>query len=317
LDWHRHKRFCIYRPEPVGCPFIISTPKSQSTFSNISQMLSDYSRHSVDVYYSELRNSPSENNDIRDNDSGIYSDTAENSTSSSLSSSSTNTTTSSLSSNCSTNSFMPRTRFSLRYHSNDANSNEAISIPDPKEPDAHIDLSSKAYLSMEWKNNDKNFIVESKDLDHSFDILQAEKLVSSLNEHNLDECLRLFTEPEVLSQKEAWYCPKCKEPREATKQLSLCRLPHILIIQLKRFSFKNLLCCDKIEKLIKFPIIDLDLSQYCCIENQTERESCLYDLFAVVNHYGSMFGGHYTAFARTTFEDKQLGQFYSVLFFKN
>ena len=121
--------------------------------------------------------------------------------------------------------------------------------------------------------------------------------------------MQLFTEPEILSQKEAWYCPKCKEPREATKQLSLWRLPHILIIQLKRFSFKNLLYRDKIEKLIKFPINNLDLSKYCCPENENRnaKQKCLYDLFGVVNHYGGMFGGHYTAFARTTFEDKHLG----------
>ena len=50
------------------------------------------------------------------------------------------------------------------------------------------------------------------------------------------------------------YCPKCKAHREATKQLSVWRLPEILIIHLKRFSFRNILFKDKITKLVEFPL---------------------------------------------------------------
>lgn len=49
------------------------------------------------------------------------------------------------------------------------------------------------------------------------------------------------------------YCPQCKEHREATKQLSTWRLPHTLIIQLKRFSFRNFIWRDKIDKMVEFP----------------------------------------------------------------
>lgn len=47
---------------------------------------------------------------------------------------------------------------------------------------------------------------------------------------------------------------RCKEHREATKQMSLWRLPEILTIQLKRFSFRNLLWRDKIDQKVHFPI---------------------------------------------------------------
>ena len=50
------------------------------------------------------------------------------------------------------------------------------------------------------------------------------------------------------------YCPSCKEQREASKQMSVWRLPHTLVIQLKRFSFRNALWRDKIDKLVEFPI---------------------------------------------------------------
>ena len=50
------------------------------------------------------------------------------------------------------------------------------------------------------------------------------------------------------------YCPTCKEQREASKQMSVWRLPHTLVIQLKRFSFRNALWRDKIDKLVEFPV---------------------------------------------------------------
>ena len=50
------------------------------------------------------------------------------------------------------------------------------------------------------------------------------------------------------------YCPRCKKHCEATKQMSVWRLPDILIVHLKRFSFRNGFYRDKIMKLVKFPI---------------------------------------------------------------
>ncbi len=72
-------------------------------------------------------------------------------------------------------------------------------------------------------------------------------------EISLYQCLDLFTEPEVLSPEESWYCPQCKEHREATKQLSIWKLPATFIIQLKRFSFRNFIWRDKIDKMVDFP----------------------------------------------------------------
>ena len=51
------------------------------------------------------------------------------------------------------------------------------------------------------------------------------------------------------------YCPTCKEHREATKEMSLWQLPDILIVQLKRFSFKNYLWRDKLDLFVDFPVV--------------------------------------------------------------
>ena len=50
------------------------------------------------------------------------------------------------------------------------------------------------------------------------------------------------------------YCPVCKEHQEATKEMSLWQLPDILIVQLKRFSFKNYLWRDKLDVFVDFPV---------------------------------------------------------------
>lgn len=50
------------------------------------------------------------------------------------------------------------------------------------------------------------------------------------------------------------YCPRCKTHCEATKQMSVWKLPQILIIHLKRFSFNTGYYGRKIMKLVKFPL---------------------------------------------------------------
>ena len=50
------------------------------------------------------------------------------------------------------------------------------------------------------------------------------------------------------------YCPQCKQHREASKQLLLWRLPNVLIVQLKRFSFRRFIWRDKINDLVEFPV---------------------------------------------------------------
>ena len=89
------------------------------------------------------------------------------------------------------------------------------------------------------------------------------------------------------------YCPVCKEHRQASKKLDLWRLPEILIIHLKRFSYSRY-TKNKLDTSVDFPIHDLDLSKY--IRDRSGQTSNHYQLYAVSNHYGGMGGGHYTAY---------------------
>ncbi|XP_057975187.1 ubiquitin carboxyl-terminal hydrolase 8-like [Malania oleifera] len=109
----------------------------------------------------------------------------------------------------------------------------------------------------------------------------------------LYKCLEAFLKEEPLGPEDMWYCPMCKQHQQASKKLDLWRLPEILIIHLKRFSYSHFYK-NKMETFIDFPIDDLDLSTY--IAHKSGQLSDHYSLYAIINHYGGMGGGHYTAF---------------------
>jgi ubiquitin carboxyl-terminal hydrolase 4/11/15 len=113
---------------------------------------------------------------------------------------------------------------------------------------------------------------------------------------SLAECLDEFGKVEILSEMDTWYCPRCKEHRRASKKLELWKSPDILIFHLKRFS-STAMRRDKLDILVDFPINDLDMSTSVLESEDGKKE--IYDLFAVDNHYGSLGGGHYTAYAKS------------------
>ncbi|RAH48630.1 putative ubiquitin-specific protease UBP12 [Aspergillus brunneoviolaceus CBS 621.78] len=111
----------------------------------------------------------------------------------------------------------------------------------------------------------------------------------------LYECLDEFNKEEILSENDAWYCPRCKEHRRASKKFELWKTPDILVMHLKRFSASRGFR-DKLDVLVDFPVEGLDMSGR--VEAPEEGKSLIYDLFAVDNHYGGLGGGHYTAYAK-------------------
>lgn len=170
---------------------------------------------------------------------------------------------------------------------------------DEKE-DALVDLPEDATLELVWKNNERlkeYVLVSSKELEYDEDPGSLSETARA-GHFTLEQCLNLFTKPEVLAPEEAWYCPKCQQHREASKQLLLWRLPNVLIIQLKRFSFRSFIWRDKINDMVDFPVRNLDLSKFCIGQKDEMQQPPIYDLYAVINHYGGMIGGHYTAYAR-------------------
>ena len=124
---------------------------------------------------------------------------------------------------------------------------------------------------------------------------------------DLDDCLNEFGREEELGQEDLWYCPRCKEHRQARKTLQLWRVPDIFAVHLKRFS-ANRGFRDKLDNMIDFPLTGLDLTDRVgdktWIEEERGGERLVYDLFAVDNHYGGLSGGHYTAYAQNYIDGK-------------
>ena len=113
-------------------------------------------------------------------------------------------------------------------------------------------------------------------------------------EISLDQCFSLHCQEETLSEENSWYCNVCRKHQMASKKLEIFRLPDVCIVHLKRFYFTANVR-EKIETFVSYPIQGWDLSQYELCKDPL-RTPPLYDLIGVINHFGGLGGGHYTAY---------------------
>jgi len=109
---------------------------------------------------------------------------------------------------------------------------------------------------------------------------------------SLNECFDAFTKEETLDGDEMPTCESCKTRRKSTKRYSLYRLPKILVVHLKRFSpterFRQ-----KLSSTVTFPLTGLSLARYT-----DSVTSSSYNCYAISNHSGTLYSGHYTAYAK-------------------
>lgn len=128
---------------------------------------------------------------------------------------------------------------------------------------------------------------------------------STEREQDLAHLLQMFVEQERLSADDAWYCNKCKEPKQAWKKLEFHRTPPTLVLQLKRFQYERW-SRERLNTPVKFPLEGLDLSPYCTESSRrgenSNSEKTMYDLVGVSNHIGGLGGGHYTAYCRSSLD---------------
>ncbi|KAL5258404.1 hypothetical protein ACHWQZ_G009042 [Mnemiopsis leidyi] len=144
-----------------------------------------------------------------------------------------------------------------------------------------------------YDNSSKNLLGQQE-----FEIFDHDSFRSVQPKSSLGDCFSAFTQEECLPDSELWRCPRCKKLQKATKQISLYSCPNYLIVHLKRFQAKNIIVFDKIDKLITFPTNNLDLLEYSVRRSNVPQGYYVYDLYGVANHYGSLYRGHYTAYAR-------------------
>ena len=102
------------------------------------------------------------------------------------------------------------------------------------------------------------------------------------NSENLYDCLDNFSDMETVIE---------DENQKIIKKVLFWSLPDVLIIFLKRYN-NNL---EKINKLLDFPLDDLDMSKYVKGYN---KDSYKYSLYGISNHGGGLGGGHYWSYIK-------------------
>jgi ubiquitin C-terminal hydrolase len=114
---------------------------------------------------------------------------------------------------------------------------------------------------------------------------------------DFQDCMAQFTKKEVMDGDSAPYCSDCKEMHSAAKTLEPFSTPPVLIIHLKR-----LVQGIKIGTFVDFPLRAFDPRPFLG-RNTDGKEPELYDLYAVVNHFGSSGAGHYVTYGFVPEED--------------
>ncbi|KAL1007626.1 hypothetical protein UPYG_G00089240 [Umbra pygmaea] len=124
--------------------------------------------------------------------------------------------------------------------------------------------------------------------------------LASANKCSLQDCLKLFSKEEKLSENNKVFCRHCKAHRDSTKKLEIWKLPPIVLVHLKRFSYEGR-WKQKLQTTVDFPLENLELSQYVIGPRASVKR---YNLFGVSNHYGGLDGGHYTAFCKNAVKQR-------------
>uniref|UniRef100_A0A8C8SXP0 Ubiquitin carboxyl-terminal hydrolase 8 n=1 Tax=Pelusios castaneus TaxID=367368 RepID=A0A8C8SXP0_9SAUR len=124
--------------------------------------------------------------------------------------------------------------------------------------------------------------------------------LASTSKCTLQECLRSFSREEKLTDSNRFYCSHCKTQRDSLKKLEIWKLPRVLLVHLKRFSYEGR-WKQKLQTSVDFPLEGLDLSQYVIGPKNNLKK---YNLFSVSNHYGGLDGGHYTAYCRNALKQR-------------
>ncbi|XP_018403613.1 PREDICTED: ubiquitin carboxyl-terminal hydrolase 16 [Cyphomyrmex costatus] len=125
-------------------------------------------------------------------------------------------------------------------------------------------------------------------------------------ECSVESCLNQFTALELMTGSNKVVCEACtareKKNQEgsskmvctsSTKQYLISQVPPILILHLKRFQTQRV-GFRKVFKHVSFPIL-LDLAPVCT----DHKKRRLYALYGVVEHSGTVHGGHYVAYVKT------------------
>uniref|UniRef100_A0A672ZEJ6 USP domain-containing protein n=1 Tax=Sphaeramia orbicularis TaxID=375764 RepID=A0A672ZEJ6_9TELE len=105
--------------------------------------------------------------------------------------------------------------------------------------------------------------------------------------YSVDKGLDQFFRGQTVSGDNKMYCNNCQKKTDAFIKCELTGTPDVLILLLKRFHFDS--------KLMRFVKLHHDVD----VTHTLHIKGCTYELYALINHCGSLTGGHYTARIRS------------------
>nr|XP_060609066.1 ubiquitin carboxyl-terminal hydrolase 45 [Anolis sagrei ordinatus] len=153
----------------------------------------------------------------------------------------------------------------------------------------------------------------------------SQSYTTSSKECSVQSCLYQFTSVELLMGNNKLLCENCTDRKQkyqkksnttekktegvytnARKQLLISSVPAVLVLHLKRFHQAGV-SLRKVNRHVDFPLV-LDLAPFCSAfcKNVTDGGKVLYALYGIVEHSGSMRGGHYAAYVKVRTPSKKL-----------
>lgn len=189
--------------------------------------------------------------------------------------------------------------------------------------DVWLDPVIKEYVSIDYMKK-----IQSDEIDVVFDSVQKDE--EEGKKHNIHSLIKKFCEPEVLDDHNLYNCSQCKKRVNGLKQVNIYKAPKYLILHMKKlkdnYGFRWSSSSSNDHLMVDFEVDNFDLTPHLldkepisCYNIPKEdfmdkgnrrledriipeftwtKDSMVYDCFGVINHYGSMHFGHYTAFAK-------------------
>lgn len=115
---------------------------------------------------------------------------------------------------------------------------------------------------------------------------------------DLNQCLNNYSSVEMMPD---FKCDNCEKKGNILKQIHISYSPNILMFHLKRFKYNMTTnTMDKITTTFQYPHqFDLNEENLNILIHNRVREKTImnydYRLISVINHFGSLEGGHYTS----------------------
>lgn len=183
-------------------------------------------------------------------------------------------------------------------------------------------------LIREFVSIDSMKKIQSNEIDVEFDSVQKDE--EEGKRHSIHSLIKKFCEPEVLDDQNLYNCSNCKKRVNGLKQVNIYKAPKYLIVHMKKlkdsYGFRWSSSSSNDHLMVDFDVENFDITPYLldkepisCYNIPKEdfmdkgnkrleerivpectwnKDKIVYDCFGVINHYGSMHFGHYTAFAK-------------------